>query len=853
MATHGESFRLDQRYVRPDGTIVWANSAVTRLLDEAGNPRAALAVTTDITERKMEERRRAFILRLTDLTRPLADPEAVIAATTRALGEELGATRVVYAEIDDARNLATVQGDWTDGTAAHLPATVSLNDFGKALIDRLRSGGTLRIDDTTVDPHTKDDLEALNAIMARAVVSVPLFKDETFVVNLNVHQNAPRAWTSAEVELIEAVAERTWEAVERARIESALRESEERHRQIVEGAEDFAIISLDEKGVIRSWNTGAERLTGFSEMDAIGQSGEMIFSPGDRETGLPEQEMDQAKRDGRAVNERWHQGKDGTQFWGSGLLMRRDTQSGGYLKIFRDRTAEHEAEARLRELNETLEQRVLEVAAERERAWHVSQELLAVVEQDGRFAEINAAWTPLLGWKPAELLGQPFSKFTHPDDLEATQAKFAATLETQLVKPFEFRFLRKGGGYRWFAWTATFEHGRVYASGRDVNAVKEQQAELDAAQEALRQSQKMEAMGQLTGGVAHDFNNLLTPIVGSLDMLQRRGLGDEREQRLIAGAMQSAERATMLVQRLLAFARRQPLQAVPVDLASLVKGMGDLVSSTTGPQIKVVVDAPDDLPPAKADPNQLEMALLNLAVNARDAMPGGGTLRISVSTAMADTPRPSGLKPGDFIRLSVADTGTGMDETTLARAVEPFFSTKGVGKGTGLGLSMAHGLASQLGGALTIQSQPQLGTNIELWLPVSTTKPSPAEQMRGAGDAAAPRGTALLVDDEELVRMSTADMLIDLGYSVLEAACGEEAIRILNEGKRIDLLVTDHLMPGMTGTDLAHAVRMARPGLPVLLVSGYAERDGIEPDLPRLAKPFRKHELDASLAQFTPK
>ena len=234
----------------------------------------------------------------------------------------------------------------------------------------------------------------------------------------------------------------------------------------------------------------------------------------------------------------------------------------------------------------------------------------------------------------------------------------------------------------------------------------------------------MEAMGQLTGGVAHDFNNLLAPIVGALDMLQRRGVAGEREQRLISGAMQSADRAKTLVQRLLAFARRQPLQPVPVDIAKLVSGMGDLVASTTGPQIKVVVSAPDDLPAACADPKQVEMALLNLSVNARDAMPDGGTLRITASDETVVAGHPSKLQPGAYIRLSVADTGAGVDEATLARAIEPFFSSKGIGKGTGLGLSMVHGLASQLGGSVVIQSQPGLGTDVELWLPRSAAQPS---------------------------------------------------------------------------------------------------------------------------------
>ncbi|MDO6414921.1 PAS domain-containing protein [Sphingomonas sp. BIUV-7] len=393
------------------------------------------------------------------------------------------------------------------------------------------------------------------------------------------------------------------------------------------------------------------------------------------------------------------------------------------------------------------------------------------------------------------------------------------------------------------------ESGRIIGAfhhARDISARYRAQAELAEAQEALRQSQKMEAMGQLTGGVAHDFNNLLTPIVGTLDMLERKKLGSDREQLLIKGAVASAERARMLVQRLLAFARRQPLQSVAVDIPKLIDGMADLIASTTGPQIKVIASSEGNMPFANADPNQLEMALLNLAVNARDAMPDGGTLRI---TASVETVLAAGrdLKPGRYIRLSVADTGMGMNEETIARAVEPFFSTKGVGKGTGLGLSMVHGLASQLGGALRLISRPGLGTNVELWLPESRDMVQPATAATGV-TLPASKGTALLVDDEDYVRLSTADMLSELGYEVIEAASAEAALTLVRRGIAPDILITDHLMPGMTGSDLARALRAEQPRLAVLIISGYAESEGVELDLPRLTKPFRRDELIASLS-----
>lgn len=473
------------------------------------------------------------------------------------------------------------------------------------------------------------------------------------------------------------------------------------------------------------------------------------------------------------------------------------------------------------------------------------------VEPDGEFVieEINPAHEASVGLKLDEIRGKRISEFLSETLAAPILKHYRHVVETGALYQYREQLALGPDPIHWDTslvpmWDDTGRIVRIIGSSRNVTRQV-------LTEEALRQSQKMDAMGHLTGGVAHDFNNLLTPIVGALDLLQRKGLGGEREQRLIDGAVQSADRAKVLVQRLLAFARRQPLQSVAVDVPAIVCGMADLVSSTAGPQIKVVVDVPEDLPFARADPNQLEMALLNLAVNARDAMPDGGTLRISAATAAGSAPLPPDLLPGRYIRISVADSGVGMDEDTLTRAVEPFFSTKGIGKGTGLGLSMVHGLASQLGGALAIRSSPGLGTNVELWLPQTDECPeTPAivQQTQLTGRL----GTALLVDDEEFVRLSTADMLEDLGYRTLEASSGEEALDLIMSGADVDLVITDHLMPGMTGSDLARQVREQRPGLPVLLVSGYAEVEGVAPDLPRLVKPFKKDELATSIAALSP-
>ncbi len=381
----------------------------------------------------------------------------------------------------------------------------------------------------------------------------------------------------------------------------------------------------------------------------------------------------------------------------------------------------------------------------------------------------------------------------------------------------------------------------------DVTDRVRTEAQLELAQEQLRQSQKMEALGQLTGGVAHDFNNLLTPILGVLEMLQRRAIGGEREQRLIGGARQAADRARTLIQRLLAFARRQPLQPTSVDVGQMAKSLEQLIASTVGPQVQVIIEAGEDLPFAYADRGQLEMALINLCVNARDAMPDGGSLRISVMEQTIGSGHRTGLAPGAYVQLAVADTGSGMDEATMARAIEPFFSTKGIGKGTGLGLSMVDGLARQLGGTLTLKSKIGSGTQIELWLPISVADVEIATPSTQKSETRREDGIVLLIDDEALVRMATADMLDELGYTVVEASSAEAALRQLRSGLRPDIVVTDHVMPGMTGADLVRLLATEFPGMPALIVSGYSGAEGLLGDVALLKKPFHREELSARL------
>ncbi len=494
--------------------------------------------------------------------------------------------------------------------------------------------------------------------------------------------------------------------------------------------------------------------------------------------------------------------------------------------------------------NALLESRVIERTAERDRTWKLSRDLFVVNDMRGEIQAANPAWTELLGWTEEELVGQPIFQFVHPDDLAASRDELGRLAEGRVIERFEHRLRHRDGRWRWIAWTAVPEDGQIHSVGRDVTDERAAAEELATAQAALHEAQKLETLGQLTGGVAHDFNNLLTPIVGTLDLLRRRLADDKRASHLLDAAIGSADRARTLVDRLLTFARRQTLKPRSVDIGELVGGMADLIQRSLGPTVPVTVDIPDDLPAALVDPNQFELALLNLAVNARDAMPNGGKLEI---VARADETPPVELPPGRYVRLSVTDQGAGMDAETLRRAVEPFFSTKGIGKGTGLGLSMAHGLAAQSGGVLTLDSRLGVGTTASFWLPVSadgesivTAAPTPRMTRHC--------GTILLVDDETGVRSISAAMLDDLGCSVIEAGSGAVALAVLRDGVKVDAIITDQLMPGMLGSALIAEARKVRPGLPAMIVSGYADAViDLPDDVQRLAKPFLSPELSAKL------
>jgi signal transduction histidine kinase len=383
-----------------------------------------------------------------------------------------------------------------------------------------------------------------------------------------------------------------------------------------------------------------------------------------------------------------------------------------------------------------------------------------------------------------------------------------------------------------------------------TNELMSEVAARERAQEQLRQAQKMESIGQLTGGIAHDFNNLLMVVMSALVLLKRRLPETPQTTQLIEGALQAAERGASLTQRLLAFARQQDLQTSAVDLRGLVTGMSDLLHRSLGPRFEVVIDATADLPPAQVDANQLELAVLNLAINARDSMADGGTITISIQEeAVLNHPT---VRSGRFLAIRVADSGTGMDNETLKRAIEPFFSTKAVGKGTGLGLSMVHGLADQLGGGFVLESEPGVGTVATIYVPQASHGAEAALSTTAAGPDATNGVRVLVVDDDHLVASLTAGMLEELGHSVVEVHSGAAALKILEQDEHIDVLMTDYLMPGMTGVEVVRAAQALRPGLQVLIATGFAEvSDGVPSDIPRISKPYDLDTLRTRLATLT--
>jgi PAS domain S-box-containing protein len=662
----------------------------------------------------------------------------------------------------------------------------------------------------------------------------------------------------------------------RREAQEALRGSEEQFRLIVENARNYAIFTSDPQDRIASWFGGAAAVFGWTAEEAIGQPGAMLYTPEDRERGVPEWEAGTASSHGTAPNVRWHLRKDGSRVFieGSRTALRgADGQLRGFLKIGQDVTERRRIEEALRESEARFRHMADSAPA-----------LIWMTDADGQVTFANMHYDHMFGQSASEILGQGWEKIVLPEDLERHSAAFLEAFGARALFRTETRVRDRNGEVRWLRCEGVprlDDTGRFLGyTGCNVDItearlaadelerrVAERTAELMAAEETLRQAQKMEAVGQLTGGIAHDFNNMLQGISGSLDLMQYRiEQGHAAEAgRFVDAARQTVERAAALTHRLLAFARRQTLDPKPVNADAMTRGMEELIRRTVGPGIQVELRLQDGSWAVQCDPNQLENVLLNLAINARDAMPEGGHLTIGTRHARlsaTDVAHEEDAKPGDYVEIAVTDTGIGMDEATLARAFEPFFTTKPLGEGTGLGLSQLYGFVRQSHGTVQINSKPGRGTTVRFYLPRHRQD---TEEAGETGPAAVPGirtpmaggGTVLLVEDEAQVRAVSAEHLRDLGYTVLEAVDGPSALRVLGDhrGLPLDLLVTDVGLPhGMNGRQVADAAREHRPGLPVLLITGYAGgvlEGELAPGMAVLGKPFRLNALATKVQQMT--
>jgi PAS domain S-box-containing protein len=626
-----------------------------------------------------------------------------------------------------------------------------------------------------------------------------------------------------------------------------------RYRLLVEGITDYAIYMLDPNGLVSSWNPGAQRFKGYLPREIIGQHFSRFYTQEDRDLGVPARALEQARTKGKFEAEGWRVRKDGSRFWAYVVIDPIRDQGGdilGYAKVTRDLTERKAVEEALRQSNEQF--RLL--------VQGVTDYAIYLLDPEGRVSNWNIGAQRIKGYLPGEIIGSHFSQFYTDEDRatgEPGKALQAATEKGRFEK--EGWRVRKDGSRFW----AHVIIDAIYDDGgeligfakitRDVTERKKAEEQLEQVRDVAFQAQKMEAIGQLTGGIAHDFNNLLMAVLSSLELLRKRLPNDPKIQALLENALQGTQRGATRTKRLLAFARRQELKQEEVDIPSMVRGMTDLIERSLGSSVAIETRFPLVARPVLADANQLEMVLLNLVVNARDAMPEGGQIVISTREEAVLEGDKLTLKPGLYVCLAVRDSGSGMDQETLRRATEPFFTTKGVGKGTGLGLSMVHGLAQQLGGTFALRSRVGEGTTAEFWLPVATRQPR-VEKVEVAVREANEKLdllTIVVVDDDPLVLTNTIDMLEDLGHITLAANSGAEALALLRRDHSADLVITDHVMPLMSGLQLAETIRLEWPDLPVIIATGYADLPpGGGGKFPRLSKPYTQAELAQGIIGF---
>jgi len=622
---------------------------------------------------------------------------------------------------------------------------------------------------------------------------------------------------------------------------------EVRYRLLVDAITDYAIYLLDPAGIVTSWNAGAERFKGYTAREIIGQHFSRFYTDEDKKSGLPARALETSAREGKFEHEGWRIRKDGSRFWASVIIDPIRGPSGqviGFAKITRDLTERHAHEM---ELRQSQEQFKLLVEG-------VTDYAIYMLDPQGRVTNWNAGAQRIKGYSAEEIIGSHFSKFYTDEEKRAGLPTTALRIAEQEGKYEREGWRVRKDGSRFLAHViidAIFDNtGNLIGFAKITRDITERKAN----EATLLQAQKLDAIGQLTGGIAHDFNNLLMGVLGSLELLRKRLPEDTKAHSLLENAYTAAQRGNALTKRMLAFARQQDLSHSLVAVPALVRAMIELLQRTLGPSVRIETSFPVQLRPVWIDPNQLELAILNLAINGRDAMPAGGTILIDAHELTVGENDAAGVKAGNYVNLRVIDSGSGMDEETLRRATEPFFTTKGVGKGTGLGLSMVHGFAEQSDGKLFIRSGVGTGTTAELWLPVADAQAhvrAHSQAKPETNDEAAPAAnplTVLAVDDDYLVLTNTVAMLDDIGHTGIAASSAKEALAILRQTNGVDLVVTDQAMPYMTGTQLAEEIKKEWPNLPVILATGYPGfADGNASDLPTVSKPFTQKELSQEI------
>ncbi len=796
---------------------------------------------------------REFILTLVEEQRVQPTPDDVMQRTAEALGAFLKVDRVGFFEVS-AEQILKYGACWVGGRLPALTGSMPSAVFGKAVGQTAQLGNTL-VFNAPGAPGAPPDA-VLDAIGTRAGLSVPLVRGGALQGALYVSHAEPRAWTRGEIALVEEVAELSWDAVARVRAVSELRalnadlaskvaaRTAERD-QLWEVSTDLLGIATQDGRWI-SVNPAWERLLGWSSEEIIGRDTQWLRHPDDAGGSAADVARDAASGTTHRLEKRLR-----TRDGGYRTFAWQTTQFGDRLYTnARDVTEERRQQAARRTADART--RIVLNAMEGVGVWTYD------VARDRFDSEIGFA--ELYAFTPEQLqrgvsLADVAARI-HPDDRAILDAAVERARATGADGAHEYRLRLPDGSVRWVMVRNHVQHdsaGRpetVVGVGVDVSRQRE-------LEERLRQAQKMEAVGQLTGGLAHDFNNLLTGISGALELMQLRVTQGRIQDlpRYIGAAQAGAVRAAALTHRLLAFSRRQPLDPRPVDVPQLIAGIADLVRGTLGPSIALDIATSPDSWPVLADANQLENALLNLCINARDASPAGGTVRITTHNEIFDSAAGAArdLTPGAYLVLCVADSGTGMSPEVIARAFDPFFTTKPIGQGTGLGLSMIYGFVRQSGGQVQIHSTLGEGTTMCLYLPRHDGALGEATPAQSGPNLEVPRRgeTVLVVDDEPSVRMLVREVLGELGYVALEAETGEAALELLRSTRRIDLLVTDVGLPGgLNGRQVADAARVARPSLPVLFITGFAEKavvgdSALEPGMALLAKPFAIETLAA--------